>query len=52
MCKELNIFVHPLFPNVIVVNEYNMIKTKIFTELNLRTKDMRKGNGKLTKENE
>ena len=43
MWKERNIFEHPLFTNSLGVNEYNMIKTNIMTELKLSTKDMRKG---------
>ena len=30
MWKELNSFVHPLLPNCLGVNEYNMLRTSIY----------------------
>ena len=52
MCKERNSCVHPLFPNGMRINEYNMLDTNILTELNLGTKYIRKGDRHLMKETE
>ena len=50
MWKERNRFVHPLFPNGLGFNEYNILKTNILTELSLGKIDKRKGNRNLIKE--
>ena len=52
MWKYRNSFVYPLFPNGLGFNEYNILKTNILKELNLETKDMRKGEKYLMKETE
>ena len=52
MWKELNSFVHPLLPNCLGVNEYNMLRTSIYEKLNLWTKYVRKGNKQPMKETE
>ena len=50
--KYCNSFVHHLLPNGLVGNEYNMLKNRIMMELNLGTKDTRKGIIHLMKDTE